>query len=981
MSHKDRLIQICTDLVPKEEIYNKRLKEELAEIEAQNEYDYFMDLYDRKVKFKRNENNLLIPYLLGLVENFNIQTEPEYYYGDFPDIDIDFLPIVRDYLKNEWAPKTFGKDYVVNICSYNTFGIKNALIDMARVFGKDRQEILNITTKIGLKDDDGDGLTLDSAIEMYPELKKYCEDNPDVVDAAAKMIGRKKSIGKHAGGLIISSVPVNNIVPLVVDKDDNPTSSWVEGLYSQDLGPVGFVKNDLLVITNLMQISIACKLIKERYGISSICASPGQCDWSDVSYLNDKKALELANNGDLRCIFQFDSDGIRNMVKKGGVDSFEDLVAYSSLYRPGPMLEKMHERYIERKRGREEYEIHELINPILGMTYGVMGYQEQVMKILNIVGDIPLKDCEIVRKAISKKKVEAFIKYKEMFVINGQKNLGWTKEQVEELWSQIEAFAGYGFNKCLSKDASIVDASSGNTFSIEEMFQKKNEKSFSVYSLNKEQRLVINKVQDIIFNGNVSVFELKTEAGRQIKATKNHQFLINEGWRKLEELKVGDFIATPKKNKKKSFNSDVYWDKIISIEYVGEEDVYDLTVEKDHNFIANDIIVHNSHAVAYTYVSSRLLWLKAHYPLEFFTAILQCETDSEKIKQYKIETERFGIKVCPLDINRSKENFSIVDNSIYIGFANIKGIGNKVALEVVKHQPYTDFDDFLNRANVSADVVKPLVGLNVFCQDPILLFKYYEHYKDVMNKRNSMKKRFESSTEIKTDRLNHILPEGFKNYYSKEISFNNESLIADIEEYNLNYSMPLEEVKDLFDRYKKSKELFESKWAIKIDTRSDFNPDDIELDEKLLPVLSDANASEEAFYGFLWIHPLEKSPDYTGYTFEKFRSEDLAHGYVEVRVLKTEKKISKNAKKTEYYLLSVEDAHSEKQYIQVWLNDWELFEDRITCKDGLIRIQVSPPSGGWNRYTLYSPQKHLRWKLPRKEYDYRVTVMRTKENK
>jgi DNA polymerase-3 subunit alpha len=171
-----------------------------------------------------------------------------------------------------------------------------------------------------------------------PMLKKYCEEHPDIAKAAQKLINRNRGTGIHAGGLIVSSIPLTDLVPLIKRKDSPQASAWVEGLHGQDLQPVGLVKFDLLVISNLLQIAKCCKLIKDRKGIDKICAFPGQGNWSNIDeYRNDLKSLEMANEGDLKCIFQFDSPGIRSLAKAGGVTRFEDLVAYSSLYRPGPL--------------------------------------------------------------------------------------------------------------------------------------------------------------------------------------------------------------------------------------------------------------------------------------------------------------------------------------------------------------------------------------------------------------------------------------------------------------------------------------------------------------------------------------------------------------------------------------------------------------------------------------------------------------------
>lgn len=321
-----------------DERYLKRLEWELIEVENQNKENYFVDLFSRNIKYSENQNNLLVPYLLDIVKDFDIEQDPAFVYGDFPDVDTDYLPLVRDYLKNEWAPKTFGEQYVCNIGNYTTFGIKSSLIDMVRVHGEERGEILALTTNLQIKDDEGKALTWDSAMKTDPALKKYCDEHPDIAKAAQKLINRNRGTGIHAGGLIVSSIPLTDLVPLIKRKDSPQASAWVEGLHGQDLQPVGLVKFDLLVISNLLQIAKCCKLIKDRKGIDKICAAPGQGNWSNIDeYRNDPKALAMADEGDLKCIFQFDSPGIRSLAKAGGVTRFEDLVAYSALYRPGPL--------------------------------------------------------------------------------------------------------------------------------------------------------------------------------------------------------------------------------------------------------------------------------------------------------------------------------------------------------------------------------------------------------------------------------------------------------------------------------------------------------------------------------------------------------------------------------------------------------------------------------------------------------------------
>ena len=537
---RDRLLKICIinmqskNLI--DNVFKERLKKEIQEIDSQAEHDYFLELFDKKTKFSENENNLFVSYLLGLCDDFDIEKNPIWVQGEFPDIDVDYLPIIQDYLRNEFCPKAFGRENVVNIGNYGTFGMKSALLDMARVHGADRTEIQTITKNLQDKDEEGNVLTWEKAVEITPELNEYCKKYPEVTEAARKLIDRNRNRGKHAGGTVISSVKIDDFVPIMIDTDGNPVSGWTEGLHDQDLQPVGLIKFDVLSIKDLLRISGCCKLIKDRNPkINSISASEGKSDWSDTAYLNDSKSINLANEAKTRGIFQFDGEGMRNLVKSGGVDSFDDLVAYTALFRPGPLNCGMHERYIQRKKGREPWheDVPDCIRDILGKTHGVLCYQEQVMQVLNIVGDIPLIHCEKIRKAISKKKTNEFLKYKEMFLINGSKKTGWPidsddKRNIRFLWDQLESFASYGFNKCLAGDNFVYDVKKCKYFSIKDLLNlKKSNNEFTLSSYSNGE-LKPDSVVDVFETGNKEVYEVEFSNGVIISCTLNHKFLCQD---------------------------------------------------------------------------------------------------------------------------------------------------------------------------------------------------------------------------------------------------------------------------------------------------------------------------------------------------------------------------------------------------------------------------------------------------------------------
>lgn len=852
---REELLKICVKALKSKGLEDnadvkERLKLEIKEIDNQAEHDYFLELYKKRAKFSKNENNLLVSFLLGLTDSFDVGKSPNYIQGEFPDIDVDYLPVVQEYLRNDWCPKTFGRDNVVNIGNYGTFGIKSALLDMARVHGANYQEIQSITKNLQDRDEEGKPITWDKALETAPDLNDYCKRNPEIADSARRLIDRNRGRGKHAGGTVISSIKIDDLVPIMVDTDGHPVSGWTEGLHDQDLQPVGLIKFDVLAVKDLLRIASCCNLIRKRNpNIKSISAFEGKSDWSDISYLNDPKSLDLANKAETRGIFQFDGEGMRNLIKAGGVTSFDDLVAYSAIFRPGPLGMKMHERYVERKRGREDWEdqIPSCLRDVLGKTYGVICYQEQVMKALNVVGDIPLIHCEKIRKAISKKKTSEFKTYKQMFLENGSKKTGWPIDSDDNrnmnfLWSLIESFASYGFNL--------------------------------------------------------------------------------------------------------------------------------------------------SHAVAYTYTSARLLYLKAHYPLEFFCSTLRLEADEDKVKIYKREAERMGIRINRCDLNKSKINYEIIDEEIYIGFSNIKGIGEEVAKNIVDLQPYSSIDDFLARLGTDKRVVEPLVNLGVFKDaPPNVLMEFYEDYKkwtkgNVDKEKRQNKRKEELAQSIRSmlkkdaderytqhDFLMKVFEEGDASCLSSLISkeFNDKDIFGVIKKY----------AKSVLDFEHKVN--FNKNNSISLENWKPQNRYPLEKWPNIF-------ALERKHYGFSWEHPIQKSPDYIGgHSFNIFKEdEDIIVAGVEVMVVKKpQEKVSK--KDNKYYFILVEDEDWNVEVVTFWSEDYARFKEELEFWDEkqgrghFLKMKLTKPGPGFKSYTFESPPKQIRHKLipSDKSKDPRLQIMQS----
>ncbi|MGH7742047.1 MAG: LAGLIDADG family homing endonuclease, partial [Candidatus Eiseniibacteriota bacterium] len=245
---------------------------------------------------------------------------------------------------------------------------------------------------------------------------------------------------------------------------------------------------------------------------------------------------------DTVAIFQFESSGMRDYLKRLKPTVFEDLVAMNALYRPGPMENIPY--FIDCKHGKQvaRYE-HPALEPILKGTYGVFVYQEQVMRAAHDLAGLSLAVADELRRAMGKKLQEEMESKRRQFVEGCVKN-GLPAGKAEKIFQTMEKFAGYGFNKCAARDTAIIDALSGERTTVGELFERP--RPFTVHALGDDWRLVPRLVTDVMANGRKPVFELTTDLGHRITATGNHPFRTLEGWKNLEKLGPGDRIAAPR---------------------------------------------------------------------------------------------------------------------------------------------------------------------------------------------------------------------------------------------------------------------------------------------------------------------------------------------------------------------------------------------------------------------------------------------------
>ncbi len=897
-----------------------------------------------------------------------------------PDIDTDFADDRRDEMI-AYVTKKYGEDKVAQIITFGTMAARASVRDVGRALGLS-YSFCDQIAKLIPPGAQGFSMTIERALKEEPDLKKFYTSNADVkrlLDLAQKVEGCARHTSIHAAGVVIAPTPLTDFTPIQRETGGEKITTQYE---MHAVESAGLLKMDFLGIRNLSILGKAVEIVQKTTGETvDIYALP----------LDDASTFDMLSRGETMGTFQLGGSGITRWLKELRPNTIDDIMAMVALYRPGPM--EVIPEYIRRKHnpGSITY-LDPRMKEYLQASFGLLVYQDDVLLTAIHLAGYDWLAADTFRKAIGKKIPEEMEKQKIKFFQGCRDYANLSEVTIEELWRQIEPFAAYGFNKCVVGSTNIVDTQTGKIRRIDEIVAEK--KKMSILSLTDLFQLKKQRVADFHKNGKKRVYTLKTRTGRMITATNNHPFLLFQGWTRLDELKVGDFVAVPRKisyqsskkinrkilrvlgylisegnlchpngayfystkeeeitdfisclsafsntgytidrkkkaiavyakkkklktpnglfvalknfdllgktateifvpdiifqtspkeigiflgalwqgdgcihsqrdgqiyyttsserlahdvqhlllrlgmmstihkkkfryrgdykngftihvshrsnillfkkwigkhlleNKQKELDiliknnrstngrvlpgsargttdiipktvlslvrqemalrhisikklchdlsvaerffhvdirrkgyqretiekmslylkskkllalarSDVYWDEVVSIEDAGIEETYDITIPETHNFVANDVIVHNSHAASYGMVAYQTAYMKAHYPVQYMTAVLQAEAgDAEKVAAIAHECRRMEIDVLPPDVNESFRNFAMVSKTgepgrIRFGLTAIKNVGEHICEVIYQerraHGAYQSLEDFLSR--------------------------------------------------------------------------------------------------------------------------------------------------------------------------------------------------------------------------------------------------------------------------------------------
>ena len=421
-----------------------QLEHELAIIQAKGFSSYFLIVWDF-VRYAHDRGipcaargsgvGCLVAYLLGLSSVdpvrygllFERFMDPSR--NEMPDLDIDICQDGRQEVIR-YVHEKYGQENVAQIITFGTMAARAAVRDVGRVLDMPLVEVDRIAKLIPAQLH----MTLERALQQEPDLARLVESDTkvrDLMDIARRLEGLARHASVHAAGVVIADAPLVGYVPLCRVGDDI-TTQWD----MHAVGRAGLLKMDFLGLRTLSTIERAVRLVREHRGV--------EIDLERLS-LEDAEVFGLFQRGETKGIFQFESAGMRDLLQKIRPDKLEDLIAANALYRPGPMI--MIDSYLERKHGRVTYDYpHPVLKEVLEETYGIMAYQEQVMRMANRLGGIPLERAYKLIKAISKKDRNVIEAERDAFLAGARKHR-LRPGVAEEIWQLITHFGGYGFNK------------------------------------------------------------------------------------------------------------------------------------------------------------------------------------------------------------------------------------------------------------------------------------------------------------------------------------------------------------------------------------------------------------------------------------------------------------------------------------------------------------------------------------------------------
>jgi error-prone DNA polymerase len=610
-----------------------------------------------------------------------------------PDIDIDFEHERREQVI-QYLYRKYGRERTALTATVISYRPRSALRDLGKALGLDPVQVERLA---------GSMQWWDSSAELGPRVRDAGFDPASpvlhrLIGLARELCGFPRHLSQHVGGFVIAAGALEELVPIEnAAMPERTVIQWDK----DDLDELGLLKVDVLGLGMLSAIRRALasltRLKGRRFGIADIPEG-------------DTAVYDMICRADTVGVFQIESRAQMSMLPRLKPRNFYDLVIEVAIVRPGPIQGDMVHPYLRRRTGEEPvvYPSRE-VEGVLRRTLGVPLFQEQVMQLAVVAAGFTPGEADQLRRSMAAWKRRGGLGHFEQRLLEGMRARGYTEQFAQQIFRQILGFGEYGFPECVSGDTRVVDADTGRWVTIDAVVSGQ-ARLANTLACDDELRLRKRKVLAVMASGTKPVLRLSTERGHTILASKEHPFLTMEGWRELARLQVGDCVAVARsmpvsanRHWPRHHQGDVCWDTIVSIEAKGPQPTYDIKIEGDHNFVANNFIVHNSHAASFALLVYVSAWLKHHEPAVFTCALLNSLPMGFYAPAQLVRDARaHGIEVRPVSVVASDWESTLEDGrALRLGMRLVNGLGETAALRVVgarAARPFRDVQDLTERA-------------------------------------------------------------------------------------------------------------------------------------------------------------------------------------------------------------------------------------------------------------------------------------------
>src|SRR6266446_6207549 len=686
----------------------KQIDRELALIEKLDLPGYFLIVWDI-VRFCREKNilvqgrgsaaNSAVCYALGItaVDPVGMELLFERFLseerGEWPDIDLDLPSGDRREQVIQYVYERYGRLGAAMTANVITYRGRSAAREVGKVLDLPADVIERLSQLVSNWEynDPGDSLLAhlgeagcdpaEPRVQHFARLWSAIQDLP-------------RHLGQHSGGMVIAQGRLDGVVPL--EPATMPGRSVVQW-DKDDCAALGIVKVDLLGLGMMALLQDALEMIRVRGGAVDLAHLP-----------QDPTVYSMLQQADTIGVFQVESRAQMATLPRLRPTCFYDLVVQVAIIRPGPIVGDMVHPYLRRRAGREEITVpHPDLEPILRRTLGVPLFQEQLLRMAMATAGFTGGEAEELRRAFGFKRSERAMKEVELKLRAGMARQGIAGAAAEAIIHSITAFALYGFPECVVGDTRVIDAETGRRVRIEDVVEGRASLTQTL-ACDPDLKIRTRQVLAATASGSRMVYRLRTFLGRELVATPEHLLLTEDGWRPLGSLQFDDHVATAE-----SGASYVGWDCVMSVEPAGMSPTYDLAVEADHNFVANDLIVHNSHAASFALLAYASAYLKAHHPAAFYAALLNNQPmgfyDPATIVN---DAGRHGQVIHPADVNYSGWLCVIEPvGAVRLGLRYVRGLREEAGLRLEaerKRRTFASVEDLVKRGGLRHDEVAQL---------------------------------------------------------------------------------------------------------------------------------------------------------------------------------------------------------------------------------------------------------------------------------